>query len=218
VVVNALFGSGLIHWLPAFLGRSHALSSTQIGTALAVALGVSGLGAYAGGALASRYAPNDEPRQLRGVAVAILVASIVLMLSYVSPNATWAVVLMTLFMFGLQTCNGPILGAVQTLVPERMRAVSFALIYLFANLVGAGLGPLATGALSDALQPWAGDESLRYALLILTPGFAWSAWHVSRASKTVTHDILSAQGRDNRQAEQTGDAELETFARRSAAG
>jgi len=82
-------------------------------------------------------------------------------------------------------------GTIQTLVPESMRAVSFALVYLFANLIGMGLGPLAAGALSDALRPWVGEESLRYALLILAPGYLVCAWHAWRASKTVARDLAA---------------------------
>jgi MFS transporter, Spinster family, sphingosine-1-phosphate transporter len=70
-----------------------------------------------------------------------------------------------------------------------MRAMSIATLYLFANRVGVGPGPLAAGALSDAFQPWAGDESLRYALLALCPGYLWGAWHLCRGSRTVALDL-----------------------------
>jgi hypothetical protein len=56
-----------------------------------------------------------------------------------------------------------------------------------------GLGPLATGTLSDMLRPWEGEDSLRYGLLILSPGFLWVAWHTLKASRTVAEDLESAQ-------------------------
>lgn len=87
------------------------------------------------------------------------------------------------------TTIGPLLAAIQTLVPPRMRATSIAVTYLFANLIGMGLGPLAAGALSDALRPLFGEESLRYALLALCPGYLWCGWHSWQASRTVTRDI-----------------------------
>lgn len=34
-----------------------------------------------------------------------------------------------------------------------------------------------------------GEESLRYALLVLCLGYAWAAWHLWRGSRSVTHDI-----------------------------
>jgi hypothetical protein len=72
-----------------------------------------------------------------------------------------------------------------------MRAVSVAIIYLFANLIGMGLGPLAAGALSDAFRPWAGEESLRYALLALCPGYLWAAVHIFWSSRTVFGDLAT---------------------------
>jgi hypothetical protein len=75
-----------------------------------------------------------------------------------------------------------------------MRAMSVAVTYLFANLIGMGFGPLATGALSEALRPSFGEESLRYALLILCPGYFLAAWHLRCASRAVMRDLrLSAR-------------------------
>ena len=87
--------------------------------------------------------------------------------------------------------NGPLYGMIQSLVPERMRAMSIALILLSANLIGIGLGPLVAGVLSDALRPWAGEESLRYALLFLCPGYFWASWHLWRGSKSVMDDLAA---------------------------
>jgi len=70
-----------------------------------------------------------------------------------------------------------------------MRAVATALVYLVANLVGMGFGPLAAGALSDALHPAFGENSLRYALLCLSPGYAIVALCFWRASATILNDL-----------------------------
>ena len=70
--------------------------------------------------------------------------------------------------------------------------MAIAVIFLFANLVGMGLGPLATGALSDLLRPWAGEDSLRYALLFLCPGYLWIGWQFLEASRTVAHDVMAS--------------------------
>lgn len=72
-----------------------------------------------------------------------------------------------------------------------MRSTSVAIIYLFANLIGVGLGPLAVGMLSDALRALLGHESLRYALLALCPGYAWGSWHLWRASKSVAGELAT---------------------------
>jgi MFS transporter, Spinster family, sphingosine-1-phosphate transporter len=194
LAVNFFFGYGIVQWQPTFLIRSFGLATGEIGTWLGIAAGVGSLaGSYLGGELASRYAANDERLQMRAMAVALMISAMLSFFAYVSPYPWLTFVLIGLSFLTLSTLNGPLFAAIQTMVPERMRAVAFAFVYLVANLVGMGLGPLATGSLSDVLRPWAGEESLRYALVILSPGFFWTAWHLWRASGTVSYDMARAQ-------------------------
>jgi MFS transporter, Spinster family, sphingosine-1-phosphate transporter len=193
LAVMFFFNYGILQWLPTFFIRSYSLSTGAVGTWLAVIVGLGGmLGSYLGGELATRYAPQNERVQLGVMAFAIAGSGILSSIAYIAPTQYVAFGLMAAFFIGLTSVNGPLFATIQTLVPERMRAVAFALVYLFANLIGMGLGPLAAGALSDALRPWAGEESLRYALLLLGPGYFWGAWHAWRASKTVAHDLAAA--------------------------
>jgi MFS transporter, Spinster family, sphingosine-1-phosphate transporter len=187
------FGYGIFQWQPAFFIRSHGLETGELGTWFALIFGVGGLlGVYLGGELASRYAAGNERLQLVGCAVAAVFFALCNIAAYLAPHHYWAFALLGLANLG-NVLQGPILATLQTLVPPRMRAISLALVYLFANLIGMGFGPLAAGALSDALRPWFGEESLRYALIILSPGFFWVAWHLWRASRTVAFDLKAAQ-------------------------
>ena len=61
---------------------------------------------------------------------------------------------------------GPILSVTQMLAKVRMRSLASALVGVAFNLVGAGLGPLVVGVLSDLLAPGFGVDSIRYALLV----------------------------------------------------
>jgi MFS family permease len=188
------FGYGIRLWEPAFFRRSYGLHTGELGTWLALVAGLGGiLGTYLGGALASRHAARNERLQLKLVAAVYAVFGIVSAFIYLSPNYYVAFGLMGLATVGGAMANGPLFATVQTLVPDRMRAVAIAILYLFANLIGMGLGPLAAGALSDAFRPWAGEESLRYALLALCPGYLWGAWHLWQGSRTVTRDLAQAQ-------------------------
>ena len=51
---------------------------------------------------------------------------------------------------------GPTFAMVQSLAPPETRATAAAALLFLGNTVGLGLGPLAVGALSDALLPTAG--------------------------------------------------------------
>ena len=88
-----------------------------------------------------------------------------------------------------QSCYlGPTFAMIQTLAPLKMRAVWAAVTLLVINLIGLGIGPTLVGVFSDLLVPAYGDESLRYALLIIacfTPVAIFCYW---RASVAMRHD------------------------------
>lgn len=192
--VTSFFGAGIGQWQSAFFIRSYGLGTGELGTWFAVIYGLGNLlGIYWGGELASRLAANNERLQLKAMAAVYCSSAVISAFIFLSPNHYLAFGLMGLAVMVGTTATGPLFATIQTLVPERMRAMSIATIYLFANLVGMGLGPLAVGALSDALRPLLGEESLRYALLALCPGFFWGAWHLWRGSKTVSRDLKAVQ-------------------------
>jgi len=190
--VMYFFGYGIMQWQPTFFIRSYGLSTGTLGTWFALIFGVGGFaGTYYGGYVATRYALRNERLQLMGIAVTYIVLGVVSVCVYLSPNKYLAFALLGIFSVGQYAIAGPLLAIIQTLIPERMRATAIAFIYLFANLIGMGLGPLAAGVMSDAWRHVAGEESLRLSLLALSPGYFWVAWHIRRASMTVTRDIES---------------------------
>jgi len=192
--VQFIFSYGVLEWTPAYFERSFGLKSGALGSWLAIIYGLGGiLGTYLVGEWATRYAPSNEARQLKGLAVMQCVCTVLNGFVYVpalTPNAYWALLWLALStVTGMM--NGPVFAVIQTLVPENMRATAVAVLYLFANLFGLGLGPWMTGALSDALRPWAGEESLRYALLIVAPLSLVGAALLWRAGRVVTSDLLT---------------------------
>lgn len=193
--IQYLFVSGMVQWQAAFFMRSHGMSSGELGTWLAIAYGAMGfLGTYAGGELATRYAAYDERLQLAGTAVAFALLAALKVCVYTLPDTSWALTALAASSFMAGFSNGPMYSVTQTLVPAHMRAVATALILLIANLIGAGFGPLIVGVGSDLLRPLAGEQSLRYALLVCCPGYAWAAWHLWRASATVHRDMPPSAG------------------------
>lgn len=184
------FGYGIAQWQGAFFVRSYGLQTGELGTWFSAIFGLGGLvGTYVGGHLASRHAAHNEPAQLLVMAAMYSSFGVISTCMYLSPSPMLAFALLALGTVGYSMTTGPLFAIIQTLVPSPMRAASIAIIYLFANLIGMGLGPLAAGALSDAFSAWAGDESLRYALVVLSPGYLWGGWHLWRASRTARRDL-----------------------------
>ncbi|WP_129782640.1 spinster family MFS transporter [Peristeroidobacter soli] len=188
--VLSFFGYGIWQWQPAFFVRTYGLQTGELGTWFAIIWGGGGLlGTLLGGELASRHAPHNESLQLKALAVVYCGFGALSTCMYLSQSLYLALTLMGISAIGITTANGPFFATIQTLIPERMRAMAISLIYLFANLIGMGLGPLVAGMLSDAFQPIVGGESLRYALLALSPGYLWGAWHLWKASETINEDL-----------------------------
>ena len=190
-----LFSVGIAAWLPAFFMRSYGMSALEIGTWMGVSVGAGGLlFTYLGGYLATRYAPGREGLQMKGVAALVVLCAVFQILCCLASNKTMSLLFMSVVFGVLVTMTqAPIYSAIQSLVEERMRAVALAFIFLFSHLVGAGLGPMTVGLISDLLAPGFGQESLRYALLIFSPGFLWCAFHAWKAARTIEDDIRAVE-------------------------
>jgi MFS family permease len=196
LAVSQFFAAGILQWKPSFFVRSYGIETRELGAWFAAIYGIGGvLGTYLGGEWAARYAAKNERLQLDAIALAYCCFGVLSVGMYLSPDLYLALALMAIATVGFYATIGPLFATVQSLVDERMRAQSIALIYLVANLIGLGFGPLAAGALSDAFQPYAGKESLRYALLVLCPGYFWAAWHLLRAGRTVMRDLDTVRER-----------------------
>jgi MFS family permease len=146
-------------------------------------------GTYAGGSWAHRYAFQSETRQLKVMALLYAGFGVVSAMMYLSENKYLALALMGLTAISGAAAVVPLFATIQTLVAPQMRAMSIAIVYLAANLIGMGLGPLLTGMMSDALRSLLGEESLRYSLLSFCPGYLWVGWHLWHASRSVQHDL-----------------------------
>jgi MFS transporter, Spinster family, sphingosine-1-phosphate transporter len=167
---------------------------------LVLAVGLSGLvGTWFGGEVIAKLAGGDERRQLKMVALLYAGGAVTGSVVYVVPTLEVSMLALTVTSLIFAAGNGPLFAASQTLVAPHMRATSIAVMYFFCNLIGLGLGPLCVGALSDSLSRNLGDEALRYALLVFSPGYLWCAWHLWRAAQeTRVHDTWEDTGRQVR--------------------
>lgn len=184
------YGKGL--WTISFFIRSHGLSTTEAGLAMAVALGISGIiGTWLGGKMADVFGKRDKRHILTLPAIGMAIAAPILFAGYWAEDWRIAVALLILPTILNSAYYGPAYGCVQGLVRPEARAIAASLVVFGQNLIGLGMGPLLFGMLSDWLQPMAGDESVRWVLY----GAAWlgliPAYFFWRASLRLNAELKS---------------------------
>jgi len=185
------FGTYSIYqWIPSFLSRSYQMHSGEIGMSLAVVIGVGGLiGTMSGGYLADLFSKRDMRWQMWVPAISFLLTAPFCMGIYFSDTKMMSLIFLLFPMILVNTWIGPGISVAQTLAPARMRTMTSALLFFVLNIIGLGLGPQAVGIMSDLLAPAYGQESLRYALMLSSLVYVWSAYHFWRASWTLRKDL-----------------------------
>jgi MFS family permease len=161
---SSLCGYGLATWTPSVLERSFHLGLIERGQFMASVVFLGGCtGVFAGGWFADRLGHLDKGWYARLPAIAWLITAPVFAVGLMAPNLwlAWPPLLVANALNILWL--GPVITAVQHLVPQRMRSTASASFLLINNLIGLGVGPYLIGSISTSLKSSYGAEALRYA-------------------------------------------------------
>lgn len=161
---SSLCGYGLALWTPSIMMRSFDLSLIQAGNFLASLIVIGGCaGVFAGGWFADRLGSSDRGWYAKLPAIAWLITAPTFVAGFFAPNL-WLAWILLLIPNALNILwLGPVVTAVQHLVPAHMRATASASFLLINNLVGLGIGPWLIGRASDSLKAIYGADALRTA-------------------------------------------------------
>jgi ABC-type antimicrobial peptide transport system permease subunit len=88
---------------------------------------------------------------------------------------------------------GPIIAAVQHIVPPNMRATASASFLFINNLIGIGFGTWFVGFMSDEMKVSYGKESLRYSILFTLGFYLLSSFLYFLASRRLKRDWYRAE-------------------------
>jgi predicted MFS family arabinose efflux permease len=174
----------------AFLIRIHHVTAAQAGLLFGLAFGLGGLiGTFSGGALGDWLGRRD-PRWRQGVpAIGLALSAPTALAAFLAPNLAVSVACLTgVYLFGLMYL-APTFAAAQSLVPDEIRATVSGVLLFCLTLVGATVGPLLVGFLSDVLAPRYGALALRYALSLMPVTMLWSALHFALAARALPADL-----------------------------
>ena len=173
---SSLCGYGLAVWIPSVLERSYHLSLIERGQFMASVVFLGGCtGVFAGGWFADRLGHLDRGWYARLPAIAWAITAPTFALGLMAPSlwVAWPLLLIPNALNILWL--GPVITAVQHLVPQRMRSTASASFLLINNLIGLGVGPYLIGAISEALKQSYGAEALRYAAVACTSFYILAA-------------------------------------------
>lgn len=173
---SSLCGYGLATWIPSVLERSFHMGLIARGQYLSSVIVIGGcIGVFSGGWLADRLGAMDRGWYARLPAIAWLITAPTFAAGLMVPNLwlAWPLLLIPNALNILWL--GPVITAVQHLVPRSMRATASASFLLINNLIGLGVGPPLIGRLSDGLKHSYGADSLRYAAVACTSFYILAA-------------------------------------------
>jgi predicted MFS family arabinose efflux permease len=171
----AFSGYAFSIWSTAFLVRTHGMTLRDAGALMGVAAGPGAvIGSLTSGWLADRLARRDGRWQL-GIPLlgALLTFPFAVAFALVPADLVWHLGRLTIqpaaaFILGMSVFGmwwmAPSYAAVTQLFPADRRATVVSIFNFGILAVGAGLGPLAVGLLSDALSQRFGSASLGWAL------------------------------------------------------
>ncbi|GAB3630566.1 spinster family MFS transporter [Pandoraea terrae] len=173
-------------WGTAFLMRTHGVSLKDAGLLMGLVGGVGAIfGSLFSGWLCDRLAQRDSRWQL-GVPIIGMLIALPMAIGYAlypagHPWLIGGVVVprMIVFVLGLSVFSvwwlAPTYAAIAQIVPAHRRATMVATYNFGILAIGAGLGPLAVGVLSDVLTPVAGGHATGLALAASACGYLLGA-------------------------------------------
>jgi MFS family permease len=190
---SSICGYGVAFWLPSFFIRSLGLTLAQTSvyySAIALIGGMAGI--WLGGSLADRFGARNRAAYALAPAVCFIVAVPCFLVAMNTTSLAWAFVIF-LVPTGLNLAwLGPLIAAVQHLVPANMRTTTSALFLLINNLLGIAVGLWLFGFLADLLKPQYGAESMRYAIYYGMGFYVLAALLLIIASTRLSRDWVDA--------------------------
>ncbi|MBT8092710.1 MAG: MFS transporter, partial [Gammaproteobacteria bacterium] len=188
--LNAFLGYGALNFMPSFAIRLYEVPVGVVGTWLALIAGLAGAtGVYAGGYLSDHLGMRDRRWPYWVAAISTLLSGLFILPMLLSNNqhVMWAIY--TLVALCQAMFLGPTIAVAHALVGPRYRALASSILFFVLNIIGLGLGPLTVGAVSDALAPSLGVESIRWAIMTTSVAAIAGAGLYAVAARFVRDDL-----------------------------
>jgi predicted MFS family arabinose efflux permease len=175
---------GATAWLPAYMIRNFAMTTSQVGVSFGAAAALSGLlGVLAGGFVNDWLAKRDIGWPFRFFAFAFAAGAALKVIALMMPTFLGFLFFICLSTLLLISYPGPTYGMIQSRVDAGSRSFASAVALFCLQGIGVSIGGLMTGWLSDVLPLANGATSLRWALVIVSLFSIWSGFHYFWAAR-----------------------------------
>lgn len=187
--ITAFSGVAQHSWNPTFYVRSHGLDLVEVGVTLGLVAGIGGLiGILGAGFVIDHLVKRGLKWAMMVPAVALLFQFPFTFCVYWVDSTIWSLVLVAVPSTLTAIFLAPCLAVIPGLVDSKIRSMATAIYLIIVNIGGLGLAPFMTGMISEFFADWAGQESLRYALLCLILFVLPASWCFYKASTTIVAD------------------------------
>lgn len=169
IVIYFFMGYGALVFIVSLMTRLFDVNVQEAGATFGTISMIGAVvGSLLGGFVSNRLAKRNLANLPRTAGWAMMLY--VPVFEYALSRSTISAMYIPLFL-GVMLQNmmsPPMFSSLYLVCNSNRRATALAIVLLFANLIGLGLGPFITGAISDYLAPTYGSaESLRWAIMIL---------------------------------------------------
>lgn len=176
-------------WLPAYLIRIKGMSLTELAAWFSITNAAAfGFGLWLGGWLCDRFIGRTKRAYALIPCIGLLAGAPTFLFALSLPGWKASVVAMVFPVIASGIFLAPMLALVQDHSPVGSRSQFSALFLLINNLLGAGLGPLYVGFLSDLARPTLGDNALTFGMTMLAPLFLLASGAHWLLSKRLQHE------------------------------
>nr|WP_047169333.1 MFS transporter [Sphingomonas sp. Y57] len=186
-----MFVHGPVMFIPTFLVREMGLGLAAAGAQYGTAVTIGTLVGTAIGALSVDRLQRHDLRWLLWLPAASAALVSLLTALAMSMREVGPFLLVVGIIYCILTIAVPALGvAAQRICGDRLRGTATSLYMIALTLIGATLGPILTGAISDALAPGFPTDHLRYALAIMALPLLAGALFWAAASRAIAADAV----------------------------
>jgi predicted MFS family arabinose efflux permease len=178
--------AGIGAFMAPFMMRVHGMAIAQAGLLIALAYGIGGIiGMPVGGYLADWVKARLPGREMSVAVIASILAAVTASLAFGVQDLRVAIVALWLYSIFCVAGYGITFASFTNELPATFRGVGIAILLIFQNLVGYGVGPGVAGWLSDSFKAAGSPQPLVPSLIILSTGFLLAAFCYWRAGRLI---------------------------------